>query len=116
MKKLLSIVFLLFICCFYAQAQTDYKELVLGIPECKQTYNEWNKVKAKLQNMHGVRIKGICSIHDCILLEVDRNIHTNNQAIFDKIKEADSRYTIFEKQATFGEMMQMCQEELVKQK
>jgi len=106
----------LFFILFYSKtnAQTTASQLVLGIPECYQTATEWDKVKSALTELNGVQIKGICTRHDCILLEVDRSLFPTNQPIFDKIKAANAKFTIFIKRASFEDMMTMCQEELTK--
>lgn len=98
-----------------ANAQSS-SELVLGIPECHQTHNEWDKVKKALQTLDGVEIKGICTRHDCIVLQVNRNLIPANQPIFNKIKEANSKYNIFVKETTYEAMTEMCNNEMAKPK
>lgn len=103
---------------FCSQAQsspTTPPELILGIPECYQKVTEWNKVKSALNTLSGVQVKAFCSMHDCILLQVDRNLQPNNQAIFDKIKEINTNFRIFEKQGSWDELARACQDEIKKQ-
>ena len=97
-------------------AQNNTTELVLGIPECYQTNKEWNKVKIALQTLNGIEVKGICTRHDCILLQVNRTLVPDNQPIFDRIKSTDSKYNIFIKEASFESVMSMCNEEVTKPK
>ncbi|MCU0437161.1 MAG: hypothetical protein MUC49_04555 [Raineya sp.] len=112
-----NIFFLLFFSFFwFTESKAQKTDLVLGIPECHQTYNEWDKVKKALQILDGVEIKGVCTRHDCIILQVDRGLMASNQLIFDKIKEANSKYTIFVKEATFETMMAVCEQEIAKPK
>jgi hypothetical protein len=109
---------LFFFSLFSVQAQSsdNTEEITLGIPECHQMYNEWKKVQEALTTLNGVKVKGVCTRHDCILLQVDRSVVANNQVIFDKIKTVNPQFTIFEKIITFEQMMEMCREELIKQK
>jgi L-fucose isomerase-like protein len=97
-------------------AQANYKDLILGIPECEQKVLRWEQIKTALKTLNGVKIVGFCSRHDVIVLSVNRDIHSTNQAIFDKIKEVNQSYRIFEKVATREEMLQDCYEEMIKQK
>ncbi len=90
-------------------------ELILGIPECYQKVTEWNKVKSALNMLSGVQVKAFCSAHDCILLQIDRNLQPSNQAIFDKIKEVNTNFQIFEKQGSWDELARACQDEIKKQ-
>jgi GTPase Era involved in 16S rRNA processing len=98
------------------KAQNNTTEIVLGIPECYQTIQEWNKVKTALQTMNGIEVKGVCTRHDCIILQVNRTLIPTNQPIFDKIKVTDAKYNIFIKEATFETMMAMCNDETIKPK
>jgi hypothetical protein len=115
MKKAYFIFLFTIFLCVNANAQSS-SELVLGIPECHQTHNEWDKVKKALQTLDGVEIKGICTRHDSIVLQVNRNLIPANQLIFDKIKSVDAKYTIFIKKATLETMMEMCSNEVSKPK
>lgn len=112
----LSIAFVLLLSSHFVYAQAEYAELILGIPECEQNVLRWEQVKNKLKTMNGVKVEGFCSRHDCVVLSVNRDIHTNNQAIIDKIKEINPSYTIFVKQATKEQILQDCYEEMIKQK
>ncbi len=114
-KLLLLVLFSAFI-SYFSYAQANYKELILGIPECEQNVLRWEQVKNTLKTMNGVKVEGFCSRHDCVVLSVNRDIHTNDQAIIDKIKEINPSYTIFVKQATKEQILQDCYEEMIKQK
>ncbi|GEM_PF-5969498 len=116
MQTKLLLVFFFGFFAYFAQAQGTYKDLVLGIPECEQQVLRWEQVKNALKTLSGVKVEGFCSRHDVIVLSVNRDIHITNQAIFDKIKEVNASYRIFEKIATREEMLQDCYEEMIKQK
>ncbi|MDX1902890.1 MAG: hypothetical protein SFU27_01930 [Thermonemataceae bacterium] len=111
-KLLLTIAFIFF--AYLSKGQSTTRELVLGIPECHQSVIKLGSVKDIALALEGVEVKGVCSRHDLILLKLAEGI--DEQSIITELQNKFPNYHFFRKEASFSEVMQICEEELIKQR
>jgi len=92
----LSTVFIFVLWVGSANAQShapDYYDLIVELPNLSPE-KELTVLVASLTALGGIKYEGYCNHMKCLLLKVDRNIHTGDAAIMNKLKENSTLFFI----------------------
>lgn len=81
---------------FNVRAQTHlpvYRELIVELPNLNFD-KSLNSTVFPVISLGGIKYEGICVQMKCLLLRVDENIHADNSAIMNKLKDLNVLFVI----------------------
>lgn len=70
-----------------------YRELIVELPNLN-FHKSLNSTVFPVVSLGGIKYEGICIQMKCLLLRVDENIHADNSAIMNKLKDLNVAFVI----------------------